>query len=68
MTEQPKYPSRTPEAYRLQKRKQRQREAEFMKKVNERLAELGIDHEQLLKMIVEGKVNIEVKENRQCTN
>lgn len=62
MTEQPKYPSRTPEAYRLQKRKQRQREAEFMRLVNEQLAQLGINHEQLLKMIVEGKVIIEVKE------
>lgn len=62
MAEQPKYPSRTPEAYRLQKRKQRQREAEFMRLVNEQLAQLGINHEQLLKMIVEGKVIIEVKE------
>lgn len=61
MPEQP-YPSRTPEAFRLQKRKQRQRKAEFMRLVNERLAELGINHEQLLKMIVEGKVVIEVRE------
>lgn len=58
---EPKYPSRTPEAYRLQKRKQRLRDAEFMRLVNEKLAELGIDHERLLKMIVDGRVEIIIK-------
>lgn len=62
------YPSRQKEARQAESKARWAQQKELMRKVNERLAELGIDHEQLLKMIVEGKVNIEVKENRQCTN
>ena len=62
MAEEPKYPSRTPEAFRQQKRKQRQREAELLRQVNERLAALGIDWKQLMRMVAEDRVEIVVKE------
>ncbi len=62
MAEQPKYPSRTPEAFRQQKRKQREREAELLRRVNKRLAALGIDWKQLMKLIADGEVTITVKE------
>jgi hypothetical protein len=56
------YPSRTPEAFRQQKRKQREREAELLRHVNERLAAIGIDWKQLMKLIADGEVTITVKE------
>lgn len=62
MAEEPKYPSRTPEAFRQQKRKQREREAELLRQVNECLAALGIDWKQLMKLIAEDRVEIVVKE------
>ena len=62
MAEEPKYPSRTPEAFRQQKRKQRQREAELLRQVNERLAAIGIDWKQLMKLVASGEVTITVKE------
>ena len=55
------YPSRTPEAFRQQKRKQREREAELLRHVNERLAALNIDWKQLMRMIADGEVEIVVK-------
>lgn len=55
------YPSRTPEAFRLQKRKQREREAKLLRQVNERLAAIGIDWKQLMKLIAEDRVEIVVK-------
>jgi hypothetical protein len=62
MAEEPKYPSRTPEAFRQQKRKQREREAELLRQVNERLAAHNIDWKQLMKLIAEDRVEIVVKE------
>ena len=62
MAEEPKYPSRTPEAFRQQKRKQRELEAELLRQVNERLAEIGIDWKQLMKLVAEDRVEIVVKE------
>ena len=62
MAEEPKYPSRTPEAFRKQKRRQREREAELLRQVNERLAAIGIDWKQLMKLIAEDRVTITVKE------
>lgn len=62
MAEEPKYPSRTPEAFRLQKRKQRKQEAELLQRVNERLAALGIDWKQLMRLIASGEVEMVVKE------
>ena len=62
MAEEPKYPSRTPEAFRLQKRKQRKQEAELLQRVNERLAGLGIDWKQLMRLVASGEVIITVKE------
>jgi hypothetical protein len=56
------YPSRTPEAFRQQKRNQRQREAKLLRQVNERLAALGIDWKQLMKLIASGEVEIVIKE------
>lgn len=55
------YPSRTPEAFRLQKREQRKREAELLQRVNERLAAHNIDWKQLMKLIAEDRVEIVVK-------
>ncbi len=56
------YPSRTPEAFRQQKRNQRQREAKLLRQVNERLAAIGIDWKQLMKLVASGEVTITVKE------
>ena len=56
------YPSRTPEAFRLQKREQRKREAELLQRVNERLAAHNIDWKQLMRLIANGEVIITVKE------
>lgn len=56
------YPSRTPEAFRQQKRNQRQREAKLLRQVNERLAAIGIDWKQLMKLVADGEVTITVKE------
>ncbi len=61
-SEQPKYPSRTKEAFRLQKREQRKREAELLKRVNERLAALNIDWKQLMRLVASNEVEIVVKE------
>ena len=60
-SEQP-YPSRTREAFRLQKREQRKQEAELMRRVNEQLAALGIDWKQLMRLVASGEVIITVKE------
>ena len=60
-SEQP-YPSRTKEAFRLQKRKQRKQEAELLQQVNERLAALNIDWKQLMRLVASGEVIITVKE------
>ena len=56
------YPSRTPEAFRLQKREQRKREAELLQRVNERLAAHNIDWKQLMRLIASGEVEMVVKE------
>jgi hypothetical protein len=60
-SEQP-YPSRTREAFRLQKREQRKREAELLRRVNLQLAALNIDWKQLMRLIENGEVEIVVKE------
>jgi hypothetical protein len=60
-SEQP-YPSRTREAFRLQKREQRRREAELLRRVNLQLAALGIDWKQLMRLVAEDRVIITVKE------
>jgi len=56
------YPSRTKEAFRLQKRKQRRQEAELLQRVNLQLAALGIDWKQLMRLVAEDRVIITVKE------
>jgi len=56
------YPSRTPEAFRLQKREQRKREAELLQRVNLQLAALGIDWKQLMRLIENDEVEIVIKE------
>ncbi len=60
-SEQP-YPSRTKEAFRLQKREQRRREAELLRRVNLQLAAHNIDWKQLMRLIENGEVEIVVKE------
>ncbi len=61
MAEEPKYPSWTRAERAKQKRLERQREAELLQRVNERLAALGIDWKQLMKLIAEDRVEIVVK-------
>ena len=56
------YPSRTPEAFRLQKREQRKREAELLQRVNERLAAHNIDWKQLMRLVADDRVEIVIKE------
>ena len=56
------YPSWTRAERARQKRKQREREAELLQRVNERLAALGIDWKQLMKLVAEDRVEIVVKE------
>ena len=56
------YPSRTPEAFRLQKREQRRREAELLQRVNERLAAHNIDWKQLMRLVASGEAIITVNE------
>ena len=59
---EPKYPSWTREKRTKQKRLERQREAELLKRVNEQLAAHNIDWKQLMKLIASGEVIITVKE------
>ena len=59
---EPKYPSWTRAERAKQKRLERQREAELLKRVNERLAEHNIDWKQLMRLVANGKVEIVVKE------
>jgi len=61
MTE-PKYHSWTRAERAKQKRLERQREAELLKRVNEQLAAHNIDWKQLMKLIASGEVIITVKE------
>lgn len=56
------YPSWTREERVKQKRLERQREAELLRRVNERLAALGIDWKQLMRLIENDEVEIVVKE------
>ena len=60
-SEQP-YPSRTREAFRLQKQKQRKQEAELLQRVNLQLAAYNIDWKQLMRLVAEDRVIITVKE------
>ena len=59
---EPKYPSWTRAERAKQKRLERQREAELLRRVNERLAALGIDWKQLMRLIENDEVEIVVKE------
>lgn len=56
------YPSQTKEMKKLRKRKHDQRKAEQLRQVNEKLAAIGINHSELLRLIVEDKVEIKIKE------
>ena len=59
---EPKYPSWTRAERARQKRLERQREAELLQRVNERLAAHNIDWKQLMRLIANGEVIITVKE------
>ena len=61
MTE-PKYHSWTRAERAKQKRLERQREAELLKRVNEQLAAHNIDWKQLMRLVAAGEVIITVKE------
>mgnify|MGYP000057657380 CR=1 FL=1 len=61
MTE-PRYPSWARAERARQKRLERQREAELLRRVNERLAAHNIDWKQLLRLIENDEVEIVVKE------
>ena len=59
---EPKYPSWTREKRTKQKRLERQREAELLKRVNEQLAAHNIDWKQLMRLIENDEVIITVRE------
>ena len=59
---EPKYHSWTKAENAKRKRLERQREAELLKRVNERLAAHNIDWKQLMRLVAEGEVIITVKE------
>ena len=59
---EPKYPSWTRAERAKQKRLERKREAELLKRVNERLAALNIDWKQLMRLVASGEVEIVIKE------
>ena len=59
---EPKYPSWTREERARQKRLERQREAELLKRVNEQLAAHNIDWKQLMRLVASCEVIITVKE------
>lgn len=61
MTE-PKYPSWTREDRARQKRLERQREAELLRRVNEQLAAQNIDWKQLMRLVADDRVEIVIKE------
>ena len=60
------YPSKTPTARRAESKARRDKQKELMRQVNERLAPMGIDHSELFRLIVEGKVEVKIKENEKC--
>ena len=59
---EPKYHSWTKAENAKRKRLERQREAELLKRVNERLAAHNIDWKQLMRLIASGEVEIVIKE------
>ena len=59
---EPKYHSWTKAENAKRKRLERQREAELLKRVNERLAAHNIDWKQLMRLVADGEVEIVVKE------
>ena len=60
------YPSKTPTARRAESKARRDKQKELLRQVNERLAPMGIDHSELLRLIVDGKVEVKIKENEKC--
>ena len=59
------YPRRQKEARQAESKARGAQQKELMRKVNERLsATLGIDHNELLRLIVDGKVEIKIKEDK----
>lgn len=57
------YPSRQKEARQAESKARWAQQKELMRKVNERLAAIGINHSELLRLIVEGKVEVKIKES-----
>ena len=56
------YPSKTPTARRAESKARRDKQKELLRQVNERLAAIGIDWKQLMKLVADGEVTITVKE------
>lgn len=56
------YPSKTKEARRQSIKDWRDKQKELLRQVNERLSPMGINHSELLRLIVDGKVEIKIKE------
>ena len=56
------YPSKTPKARRAESKARRDKQKELLRQVNERLAAIGIDWKQLMKLVADGEVTITVKE------
>jgi hypothetical protein len=59
---EPKYHSWTKAENAKRKRLERQREAELLRQVNSRLAALGIDWKQLMRLVADDEVEIVIKE------
>ena len=63
------YPSRQKEARKAESKARWEQQKKQLQQVNERLAAIGIDHSELLRLIVEGKVEVKiVKESEKCTS
>ena len=60
------YPSKTPKARRAESKARRDKQKELLRQVNERLTAIGIDHSELLRLIVDGKVEVKRKEYEKC--
>ena len=54
------YPSRQKEARKAESKARWEQQKKQLRHVNERLATIGIDHNELLRLIVEDRVRIEI--------
>ncbi len=58
------YPSKTPAAQRAESKARRDKQKELLQQVNEKLAPQGLTHDALLRGIVDGTVEVTIKEKQ----